>query len=117
MIKSQLIQKIATANPHLLRQDAERVVNVILDQIVDALAAGRRVELRGFGAFTTKFRPPRKARNPRTGKPVFVPEKYTPAFKTGKELKERLNPAFAAAKTKPRKASRTKTAAKRVRKR
>lgn len=91
MIKSELIQKIANANPHLFHRDVERIVNVIFDEIVDALARGDRVELRGFGAFTVKHRPAREGRNPRTGEPVPVAEKFVPFFKTGKELRDRLN--------------------------
>jgi integration host factor subunit beta len=91
VIKSQLIQKISTSNPHLFHKDVERIVNVILDEIIDALAKGDRVELRGFGAFTVKHREPRQGRNPRTGTSVQVTEKHVPFFKTGKELRERLN--------------------------
>ena len=67
MIKSELIQKIAATNPHLYHRDVERIVNVIFDEIVDALSRGDRVELRGFGAFTVKHRAARQGRNPRTG--------------------------------------------------
>ena len=91
MIKSELIQKIAAANQHLYHRDIEKIVNVLFDEIVDALARGDRVELRGFGAFTVKHRAPRTGRNPRTGEPVNVDEKFVPFFKTGKELRERLN--------------------------
>jgi integration host factor subunit beta len=91
MIKSELIQKIAAANPHLYHRDVERIVNVIFGEIVDALARGDRVELRGFGAFTVKHRAPRIGRNPRTGASVAVAEKFVPFFKTGKDLRERLN--------------------------
>ena len=91
MIKSELIQKIAAANPHLYHRDVERILEVILDEIVEALARGDRVELRGFGAFTVKYRAPRRGRNPRTGTTVSVDEKFVPFFKTGKELRERLN--------------------------
>lgn len=91
MIKSELVQRIAAANQHLLHKDVEQIVNVILEEITDALARGDRVELRGFGAFTVKHRAARRGRNPRTGEPVFVEEKYVPFFKTGKELRERLN--------------------------
>ncbi|MFM1814255.1 MAG: integration host factor DNA-binding protein beta subunit [Pseudomonadota bacterium] len=91
MIKSELIQKIAAANPHLFHRDVERIVNVIFDEIVDALAKGNRVELRGFGAFTVKHRSSRQGRNPRTGEPVSVDEKFVPFFKSGKELREKLN--------------------------
>lgn len=91
VIKSELIQKIANSNPHLYHRDVERIVNVIFDEIVDALARGDRVELRGFGAFTVKHRAARQGRNPRTGAPVPVEEKFVPFFKTGKELRDRLN--------------------------
>ncbi len=94
MIKSELIQKIAAANPHLYHRDVDKIVNVIFDEIIKALETGGRVELRGFGAFTVKHRPARKGRNPRTGKPVNVDEKFVPFFKTGKELRERLNDGF-----------------------
>jgi integration host factor subunit beta len=91
VIKSELIQKIAASNPHLYQRDVERIVNVIFDEIIEALARGDRVELRGFGAFTVKYRAPRVGRNPRTGDSVSVEEKHVPFFKTGKELRERLN--------------------------
>ena len=91
VIKSELIQRIASANPHLYHRDVEKILDVILDEIIEALARGDRVELRGFGAFTVKYRAPRKGRNPRTGAAVPVQEKFVPFFKTGKELRERLN--------------------------
>ncbi len=91
MIKSELINRIAAVNPHLFHRDVEKIVNVVLDEIVEALARGERVELRGFGAFTVKHRAPRTGRNPRTGEAVEVDEKFVPFFKTGKELRERLN--------------------------
>jgi integration host factor subunit beta len=91
MIKSELIQRIAVANPHLYHRDIERIVNVVFSEIVDALSRGDRVELRGFGAFTVKHRASRVGRNPRTGASVSVEEKFVPFFKTGKDLRERLN--------------------------
>ena len=91
MIKSELIQKIAVAHPHLYHRDVEHIVNIIFDEIIEALARGDRVELRGFGAFTVKRRAPRLGRNPRTGATVSVSEKHVPFFKTGKELRDRLN--------------------------
>lgn len=91
MIKSELIQKIAEANPHLFQRDVERIVGTIFEEISAALERGDRVELRGFGAFSVKSRPARTGRNPRTGAPVKVDEKFVPFFKTGKELRERLN--------------------------
>ncbi|MCB1384832.1 MAG: integration host factor subunit beta [Nitratireductor sp.] len=91
MIKSELIQLIADKNPHLYQRDVENIVNAIFDEITDALAGGDRVELRGFGAFSVKNRQPRVGRNPKTGARVDVEEKWVPFFKTGKELRERLN--------------------------
>ncbi|MCW5724233.1 MAG: integration host factor subunit beta [Maricaulaceae bacterium] len=91
MIKSELITKLAEANPHLFQRDIERVVNAILDEITDALVRGDRVELRGFGAFSVRHRPARAGRNPRTGATVAVKEKHVPFFKTGKELRERVD--------------------------
>lgn len=91
MIKSELVARIAAANPHLYQRDVERIVGTIFDEISAALARGDRVELRGFGAFSVKKRPARVGRNPRTGEPVQVDAKYVPFFKTGKELRERLN--------------------------
>jgi integration host factor subunit beta len=91
MIKSELIAKLATEHPHLTHRDVERVVNVILDKMVDALEGNGRVELRGFGAFSVRSRPARAGRNPRTGDQVSVPAKSVPFFKSGKELRERLN--------------------------
>ncbi|MCF6216365.1 MAG: integration host factor subunit beta [Emcibacter sp.] len=91
MIKSELISRLVEANPHLYQRDVERIVNTIFEEITNALAAGNRVELRGFGAFSVKHRPSRIGRNPRTGDTVDVPEKFVPYFKTGKDLRERLN--------------------------
>ena len=91
MIKSELVQKLADMNPHLYQRDVENIVNAILDEIATALSEGRRVELRGFGAFSVKHRPARTGRNPRTGESVEVDEKWVPFFKTGKDLRERLN--------------------------
>jgi len=91
MIKSELVQRMAERNPHLYQRDVEHIVNAILEEIAMALARGDRVELRGFGAFSVKNRPARVGRNPRTGALVSVSEKYVPFFKTGKEMRERLN--------------------------
>ena len=93
MTKSELIQRIAELNPHLYQRDVERIVSTIFDEIADALARGDRVELRGFGAFSVKQRGSRVGRNPRTGAAVQVAEKSIPFFKTGKQLRERLNEA------------------------
>ena len=91
MIKSELVQVIADRNPHLFQRDVENIVNAVFDEITQALADGNRVELRGFGAFSVKNRSARIGRNPRTGESVPVEEKWVPFFKTGKELRERLN--------------------------
>jgi integration host factor subunit beta len=91
MIKSELVQRIAAQNPHLYQRDVENIVNAILNEIVAALSRGDRVELRGFGAFSVKHRPARTGRNPRTGAHVSVEQKSVPFFKTGKEMRERLN--------------------------
>ena len=91
MIKSEIVQHIADKNPHLYQRDVENIVNAILNEITEALANGNRVELRGFGAFSVKNRKPRTGRNPRTGESVEVGEKWVPFFKTGKELRQRLN--------------------------
>jgi integration host factor subunit beta len=91
MIKSELVLKIAERNPHLYHRDIETVVNTVLDSITEALKNGQRVELRGFGAFSAKERKARVGRNPRTGAAVDVDQKLAPAFKTGKELRQRLN--------------------------
>lgn len=91
MIKSELVQKIADRNPHLYHRDVERIVNRVLDEIVGAMRDGERVELRGFGAFSVKSRDARLGRNPRTGDSVDVVPKRVPFFKTGKELRARLN--------------------------
>jgi integration host factor subunit beta len=91
MIKSELVQNIAERNPHLYQRDVEHIVNAVLEEIVTALSRGDRVELRGFGAFSVKNRPARIGRNPRTGEKVEVDEKFVPFFKTGKEMRERMN--------------------------
>ena len=83
--------RLAERNPHLFHRDVERIVTTIFDEISEALARGDRVELRGFGAFSVKQRDARTGRNPRTGESVAVVEKTVPFFKTGKQLRERLN--------------------------
>lgn len=91
MIKSELIARLAEENPHLTQKDIERVVSVILDRMIQALESGGRVELRGFGAFSVRSRGARSGRNPRTGESVSVRAKHVPFFKSGKELRVRLN--------------------------
>ena len=91
MTKSELVQKLAEANPNLYQRDVEVIVTAIFEEIAAALARGDRVELRGFGAFSVKRRDARVGRNPRTGDSVRVAEKHVPFFKTGKQLRDRLN--------------------------
>ena len=91
MIRSELIEKIAAENPHLYQKDVERIIDTIFDEIIDAMAEGDRVELRGFGSFSVKKREARTGRNPRTGESVQVEAKAVPFFKTGKSLRDRLN--------------------------
>ena len=97
MIKSELIERIAAKNPDLYQRDIEKIVNIILATIVDAMARGDRVELRGFGGFSVRVREAREGRNPRTGEAVAVDRTAFPYFKTGKEMRERLNRKPAAA--------------------
>ncbi|CTQ32174.1 integration host factor subunit beta [Jannaschia rubra] len=91
MIRSELIQKVADENPHLYQRDVEKIVNTIFEEIIESLASGNRVELRGFGAFSVKQRDARTGRNPRTGEAVEVEEKHVPFFKAGKLLRDRMN--------------------------
>lgn len=91
MIKSELVQQIGDQFPHLFQRDVENIVNAIFEEITQVLARGDRVELRGFGAFSVRQRAARNGRNPRTGQQVAVAEKSVPFFKTGKEMRERLN--------------------------
>ena len=91
LIKSKLIQNITDSNPHLFVRDVERIVNTIFNEITVSLSEGKRVELRGFGAFSVQHRKQRTGRNPRTGESVNVDEKYIPRFKSGKELRLKLN--------------------------
>ena len=94
MIKSDLIKKLAEDNPHLYYRDVEKIVGTIFDEIIIALENGNRVELRGFGAFSTKDRKARRARNPKTGSGVDVDQKKKiPFFKCGKGLRQKLNEA------------------------
>lgn len=91
MIRSELLQALAKDNPDLRAEEIEQVVDVFFDEITKRLAEGGRVELRGFGAFSTREREARSGRNPRTGEAVQVPSKRVPYFKPGKEMRERLN--------------------------
>ena len=91
MIRSELVQKLADDNPELSVDDVERIVASFFDEITARLADNGRVELRGFGAFSTREREARTGRNPRTGEVVDVDAKRVPYFKPGKEMRARLN--------------------------
>ncbi len=91
MTRSELIERVARRYPFLKPEEAERIVTTIFDEIGSSLAAGRRVELRGFGSFSVRERKARTGRNPRTGETVDVEAKRFPFFKTGKVLRQRLN--------------------------
>ena len=91
MTKSELIAYLAEQNPHLYQRDVERIVTTVFEEITSALCRGDRVELRGFGAFSVKQRGSRIGRNPRTGEAVQVVAKSVPYFKTGKNLRAKLN--------------------------
>lgn len=91
VLKSELVQRLAERDPHLYLQEVENIADAILGEITSALFRGDRVELRGFGSFSTKQRRARTGRNPRTGDKVSVAEKFAPFFKAGKEVRARLN--------------------------
>jgi integration host factor subunit beta len=89
--RSELVERLAQAFPQLLPRDVELAVKTLLDTMSQALADGKRIELRGFGSFVMHHRPPRQGRNPKSGEKVMVPEKHVPHFKPGKELRERVD--------------------------
>ena len=91
MTKSELIEKVVQSHGILNVKVSEIVVNTVFDSIEEALKSGDKVEIRGFGSFTVRERLGREARNPKSGEVVRIPSKKTPFFKTGKELKERVN--------------------------
>ena len=91
MTKSELILKITSKNSFLYQKDVYKIVDTLFDSITKALKSGDRVELRGFGTFTTKLRNARIGRNPKTGEPVAIPKKKLPFFKMGKLMKQRIN--------------------------
>lgn len=93
MVRSELIDRLAARFPDLVIKDAEASVLAILDVLSKTLAAGDRIEIRGFGSFSLNYRPPRVGRNPKTGDAVEVPAKFAPTFKAGKELRERVDQA------------------------
>ncbi|GAB4299658.1 MAG: integration host factor subunit beta [Desulfuromonadia bacterium] len=91
MTRSELIDRLVDENPTLTRRDAEEIVSLIFDTMTDALVHGERIEIRGFGSFTVREREPRRARNPKSGTTLQIPARKAPFFKTGKELRERVN--------------------------
>jgi integration host factor subunit beta len=91
MTKSELIERVVQTHGMLNVKASEIVVNTIFDSIEEALKSGDKVEIRGFGSFTIRERLGREARNPKSGEVVRIPSKKTPFFKTGKDLKERVN--------------------------
>ena len=91
MTKSELIERIASVQGQLSAKDVEFAVKMILDHMVEVLAAGERIEIRGFGSFSLHYRAPRLGRNPKTGEKVELLGKYVPHFKPGKELRDRVN--------------------------
>jgi integration host factor subunit beta len=93
MTKSQLIALISRKAPHVPPRRIEAIVNAVFECMTQALRAGERIELRGFGCFAVKSRPPRISRNPKTGAPVSLPQRTAVSFSAGKELRERLNRA------------------------
>ncbi len=90
MTKSELIDRLTSKQPHLAHKDVELVVKCLLEQMSDSMENGNRIEIRGFGSFSLHYRPPKTARNPKTGETVALPSKYVPHFKPGKELRERV---------------------------
>ena len=91
MTKSELVEQLSTTNGGLNKKEAELIVNTIFDSIGNALVDGDRVEIRGFGSFSIRERDAREARNPKSGEVVKIPSKKTPFFKTGKELRARVD--------------------------
>jgi integration host factor subunit beta len=96
MMKSELIEILAADQSHLAYKDVELAVRYILEQMSTALAAGDRIEIRGFGSFSLHYRPPRMGRNPKTGEAVALSGKYVPHFKPGKDLRDRVNESYQA---------------------
>ena len=91
MKKSELVTLVAERLQYLTRKDAETIVDTIFDSMIEGLAQGDRIEIRGFGSLAVKHRPAREGRNPKTGETVHIPAKRLPHFKVGKELYERIN--------------------------
>jgi len=93
--KSELIERIAQKQTQLAYRDVELAVKTVLEHMAERLATGDRIEIRGFGSFSLHYRPGRVGRNPKTGAPVSLPAKHVPHFKPGKELRERVDEAYA----------------------
>ena len=91
MTKSELIHRIAEKQSQIVERDVELAVKTMLDQMAECLAGGGRIEIRGFGSFTLRFRRARVGRNPKTGTPVSLPARYAPNFKPGMRLRERVD--------------------------
>ena len=91
IVKSKLLKKLSNNYPNFLKKDLEKFSNIILNEIKQTLKRGERVELRGFGTFGIKHRMPKKARNPGTGEPVYLPERFVPTFKPSKLMRSRVN--------------------------
>jgi integration host factor beta subunit len=91
MTKRDLIDEVNKRFPHLSRRDSEVIINAIFDSMVEALAQGDRIEIRGFGSFVVKHRRARQGRNPKSGALVSVAAKKVPFFKVGKELRLRVD--------------------------
>ncbi len=92
MTKAELVEDVARA-AELTKKDAERLVEIVFESIIETLNHGEKIELRGFGSFRVRERGARRGRNPKTGDPVNIPAKRVPYFKPGKELKELINEA------------------------
>ncbi len=91
MTKSKIIESLASRLPQLAFKDVELAVKIILEHMTNTLSNGERIEIRGFGSFAAHYRPPRISRNPKSGEAVSVPAKFVPRFKSGKELRERVD--------------------------
>lgn len=100
--KSELIDRVASVYPHLALKDVEYAIKFLVEQMAEALVQGDRIEVRGFGSFSLHYRPPRQARNPKTGESVSLEGKYIPHFKPGKEMRERVNSTAATPKKRRR---------------
>ena len=100
MTKAELVEDVARA-AELTKKDAERLVEIVFESIIETLNQGEKIELRGFGSFRVRERGARRGRNPKTGDPVDIPAKRVPYFKPGKELKELINEEPSAAPSQP----------------